>query len=187
MTGLLSFLLGGVAVGAAVWARRTFLEFWGQKPEDYKGTGPEFELREHLKGPIVCEGVIFGPTGRVTSRFTADMHGSWDGNKGVLSEKFTYCNGDVQEREWHLTLGNDGKIKANADDVIGDGEGHQDGAAVHLKYKYRLPETSGGHVLDASDWLYLVEDGKIINRSQFRKYGVKVAELVATMRKADAA
>jgi hypothetical protein len=30
--------------------------------------------------------------------------------------------------------------------------------------------------------MYLVENGTIINRSQFRKYGIKVAELVATMR-----
>ena len=30
--------------------------------------------------------------------------------------------------------------------------------------------------------MYLLENGTIMNRSQFRKFGVKVAELVATMR-----
>jgi len=34
-------------------------------------------------------------------------------------------------------------------------------------------------------WMYVVENGSIMNRSQFRKFGIKVAELVATMRKAD--
>jgi hypothetical protein len=39
-------------------------------------------------------------------------------------------------------------------------------------------------VLDVTDWMYLMENGTIINRSQFRKWGVKVAELIATMRPA---
>jgi hypothetical protein len=30
--------------------------------------------------------------------------------------------------------------------------------------------------------MYLMQNGTIINRSQFRKFGIKVAELVATMR-----
>jgi hypothetical protein len=56
---------------------------------------------------------------------------------------------------------------------------------VQLNYKIKLPEESGGHVLDTTDWMYLIENGAIINRSQFRKYGIKVAELVATMRPKD--
>jgi hypothetical protein len=33
--------------------------------------------------------------------------------------------------------------------------------------------------------MYLMSNGSIMNRSQFRKFGIKVAELVATMRPAD--
>ncbi|MEO1307777.1 MAG: DUF3833 family protein, partial [Pseudomonadota bacterium] len=82
---------------------------------------------------------------------------------------------------------NDGAIKADADDLVEPGVGMQRGSAVQLKYRIRLPESSGGHVLDTTDWMYLVENGSIINKSQFRKYGFKVAELVATMRRKDAA
>jgi len=38
-----------------------------------------------------------------------------------------------------------------------------------------------------TDWMYLAPGGTIVNRSQFRKYGIKVAELVATMKRIDAA
>jgi hypothetical protein len=38
-------------------------------------------------------------------------------------------------------------------------------------------------VLDVIDWMYRLENGTIINRSQFRKFGIKVAELVATLRR----
>jgi hypothetical protein len=56
--------------------------------------------------------VIYGPTGRVTSRFVADMEARWDGNRGVMTERFRYDGGAVQDREWTLELGNDGAIKA---------------------------------------------------------------------------
>ena len=166
-----------------VWQR--YAGFQAQSPADYENSGPQFDLREHLKGPILCEGVIYGPTGRVSSRFVADFDAKWEGNIGVMTEEFRYDSGATQSREWRLTLGNDGSIRAEADDLVGTGSGHQAGSGVQLNYRIKLPEASGGHVLDTTDWMYLVENGSIINRSQFRKYGVKVAELVATMRKKD--
>jgi hypothetical protein len=142
----------------------------------------QFDLRKHLNGSIECEGVIFGPFGRVSSRFVAEMDVTWDGNVGTMKERFHYDSGSVQNREWRLTVGNDGLIKAEASDVIGLGLGQQCGSAVQLKYRIKLAEEAGGHVLDTTDWMYLVDNGTIMNRSQFRKFGVKVAELVATMR-----
>ena len=185
MDVLFSFLLGAVIVATFVWARSRFLGFRGQTPEDYAGTQQTFDLRKHLDGPILCEGVIFGPTGRVTSRFVADFHATWEGDTGRMSERFRYCSGETQDREWRLTLLSDGRIRAEADDLVGTGEGRQSGSGVQLSYRIRLPESAGGHVLDAVDWMYLVDNGTIINRSQFRKFGVQVAELVATMRPAN--
>jgi hypothetical protein len=34
--------------------------------------------------------------------------------------------------------------------------------------------------------MYLTPGGAVVNRSQFRKFGIKVAELVATMRRVEA-
>ncbi len=66
--------------------------------------------------------------------------------------------------------------------MVGQGEGRVEGPTVVLRYRIRLTAEAGGHVLDVTDWMYLMENGTIINRSQFRKFGFKVAELVATMR-----
>lgn len=183
----LSVLLGACAVLGLVAIRSRYMGFRAQAPLDYAGLGPQFDLREHLRGPILCEGVIYGPTGRVSSRFVADFDARWDGNVGTMTEQFRYDSGATQRRQWRLTLGNDGSIRAEADDVVGVGRGSQAGPGVQLTYRIRLPKESGGHVLDTTDWMYLMENGSIINRSQFRKYGIKVAELVATMRKKDIA
>lgn len=182
MTAFLSALLGALIVIALVALRSRLASFQAQAPEDYAEKGPAFDLRQHLAGPIQCEGVIFGPTGRVTSRFVADMEGSWNGTTGTLAEVFRYDSGTVQHRAWTLALGADGAIVATAADVVGQGTGRVAGPSVLLRYRIRLTPEAGGHVLDVTDWMYLMENGTIINRSQFRKFGIKVAELVATMR-----
>ncbi|SNR48958.1 DUF3833 family protein [Puniceibacterium sediminis] len=177
------FLCGALLALCLCWLKMRYFGFTAQKPADYAHGSQTFDLRRHLNGPVLCEGVIYGPTGRVTSRFVGHFDVRWDGDVGVMAERFEYDSGDTQDREWHLRLGADGRIDATAEDVIGTGTGWQSGPSVQLRYRIRLPEDAGGHVLSATDWMYLAPNGTIINRSQFRKYGFKVAELVATMRR----
>lgn len=185
MEALLFVTLGAMLAAALFWARLRYAGFEAQTPEDYDGSNPAFDLRHHLNGPILCEGVIYGPTGRVSSRFVADFDARWEGNSGRMTEHFRYDSGTTQDREWNLTLGPGGGIRASAPDLVGEGTGVQKGSAVRLNYRIRLPDSSGGHVLNTTDWMYLTGNGTIINRSQFRLYGIKVAELVATMRRKD--
>lgn len=185
MSFLPYILIGAGLTLVAAFMKSRYVSFWAQQPEDYADHGPQFDIRERLNGPITCEGIIYGPMGRVTSRFTAHFEASWNGNVGVMKEVFYYDSGNVQNREWRLTLGNDGAIKAEAPDLVGIGSGQQKGSAVLLNYRIKLSDDAGGHVLDTTDWMYLMSNGSIMNRSQFRKFGIKVAELVATMRPAD--
>ena len=182
MISMTSLFLGIALTLAILYAIRRFASFGAQTPEDYAGKGPNIDIREHLNGPILCEGVIYGPTGRVSSRFVADMEATWDGNTGRMTEHFRYDSGNEQHREWILTWHEGSKITAEAEDLDGTGTGQQAGPSVLLNYRIQLTEDAGGHVLDVTDWMYLMENGTIMNRSQFRKFGIKVAELVATMR-----
>lgn len=181
---LFSFLLGVGAVVGAVIAARKRIGFLAQTPEDYASNTPTVDIRKHLAGPMVCEGVLFGPMGRVVSRFTARMNGSWDGDTGRLTEDFLYDSGATQARVWSLSVDAQGQITGTADDVIGTATGRQVGNAVRLDYTLRLPPHAGGHVLEVTDWLYLVGTSTLVNRSQFRKFGIPVGELVATLRPA---
>lgn len=179
-----AFLAGILCPLLVIILLRRITGFAAQKPNAYAGLGPAFDPRIHLNGPMLCEGVIYGPFGRVTSRFVAQFEGEWQGNSGTLREHFRYDSGAEQHREWRLTMGNDGQMRAEADDLMGAGHGTIAGPAVQLLYNIRLPADAGGHVLNVTDWMYLTQNGTIMNRSQFRKFGIKVAELVATMRRA---
>ncbi len=178
---LLSFFTGAAAMGGVTWFASRKFDFLAQAPEDYSD-GPAFDIREVLNGALLCDGIIYGPTGRVSSRFTAKFDAEWDGDSGIMRENFKYDSGAEQHREWRLKVGKNGRITADADDLVGSGTGQQTGSGVRLAYRIKLPEGGGGHELDVVDWMYLLENGTIMNRSQFRKFGIKVGELVATMR-----
>ncbi|MCG7521156.1 DUF3833 domain-containing protein [Ruegeria sp. Ofav3-42] len=173
-----------LAILALLAAKGRFLSFRSQSPSDYASTGPAFRMKENLNGEILSEGLIYGPNGKVTNSFVARMVGEWDGNKGTLAEYFTYSNGKQMTRKWYLTLGTGNTFTAMADDIVGEGQGMISGSTVKLSYRIILPKDAGGHTLDVTDWMYLTENGVIMNRSEMRKFGIKVAELVATMRPA---
>lgn len=176
-------ILLGVGIGIILTLlRRRLAEFYGQKPEDYEDSFPLFDLKKHLNGDMVCDGVIFGPLGRVTSSFVADFMITWDDDVGTMDEVFRYNDGSIQKRQWIITLGDGAHFSTTADDVPKGGKGTIAGPAVLMEYAIKLPEASGGHTLSTIDWMYLTTDGTIVNRSQFRKFGLKVAELVATIR-----
>ncbi len=187
MTSVFYIALGAFVMFGVCILRERLTGFMAQRSKDYAQSEPRFDLREHLDGKIKCEGVIYGPFGRVASRFTGDFVASWKGNRGIMREHFEYDSGNFQDREWRLELGNDGSIRAEAEDLVGLGQGQQSGATVCLNYRIRLPEEAGGHVLCVTDWMYLAPNGVVVNRSQFRKFGIKVAELVATMRRVEVA
>jgi hypothetical protein len=185
MSTALAYILVGLGLAALAWhLSQRFFGFRAQTPDDYAGQGAEFDIRQHLNGPMICEGVIYGPTGRVNTRFVANMNAKWVGNSGHMTEEFRYDSGGSLDREWTLRMNGDGAFMATAPDIVGIGKGRQAGSAVELKYAIKLPDSAGGHVLDTTDWMYLMENGTIINRSQMRKFGIKVGELVATIRKA---
>ena len=182
METLFFMLLGAALAVGAVVLRRHHAAFYGQSPDDYQEGYPVIDIQKHLTGEMICEGVIFGPMGRVTSTFAADFDIKWDGDAGIMDEHFRYNDGSTQVRQWRLAVGEDGSFEMRADDVPGVGKGKMSGGAVQMIYPITLPESAGGHTLSCVDWMYLTPDGTVMNRSQFRKYGVKVAELIATIR-----
>ena len=117
-----AFILGIVISLLLIWAMRHFTGFTSQKPDEYVGNLPTFDMHRHLSGELLCEGMIFGPTGRVTSRFRATMKMQWEGPRGTMDEHFIYDDGSTQDREWRLTLDDDGTVRAEADDVVGTGQ-----------------------------------------------------------------
>ena len=114
------------------------------------------------------------------------MTGRWSGPKGTLTEHFTYSDGTETEREWRIAFADGGCFRATAHDVVGEAVGRQAGNAAVMRYRLRIPRGRHGIVIAMEDWLFLMPDGVLLNRTRMSKFGLKVGELVVAFRKAAA-
>ena len=187
MISAAAYIVSGILICLSltfVWDH--FWSFRAQQPSDYAAEEPAFSLPAVLSGGYTAHGVIFDYSGRANVRFSAEISGDFDESGGVLSERFTYDGMPEEDtREWQIRFTGADNFTATAADVVGTAEGVVMGNAVRMTYRLQLPARAGGHVLDVVDWLYLLEDGTVVNRSEMRKYSIKAAELFAVFRRSN--
>lgn len=150
----------------------------------YQGVEPRVDLKAYFDGPIKAWGLIQDWRGRVVTRFDVDLYGEWEGEKGTLREDFRYYNGDTQQRVWHIERLAPGLYKGAADDIIGTASGRAEGNALNWHYQMELPVDGRVYRVKFDDWMWLMNDGVLINRSYIKKFGFTVAELTLFMQKA---
>lgn len=158
----------------------------GPTTRDYAARTPTLDLREYLNGELVAKGILFDYRGRVDTTFRVDMTGTWKGNKGTLAEHFRYSDGREEDRTWHITFTDDHRFTATAADVIGKADGTQHGNSVNMQYTLNAKRPDGDTItLSMDDWMYLLDDRTLINRTSMHKYGLKVGELVIAFERKD--
>lgn len=145
--------------------------------EDYKNEQPELKLEEFFVGELVAYGTIEDYKGKVIQRFRADLNGSWDGNEGVLDEQFYYADGREQTRIWKITKTGPNSYEGRADDVEGVAKGTTAGNALNWVYNLTVEVDGEPLTVKLDDWLYLVDEDNMINRTQMYKYGLPVGEI----------
>jgi hypothetical protein len=155
----------------------------GGKMDHYKGTSPDLKLEEYFNGPLKAWGVVQDYRGRVTRRFDIDLMGSWDGNTGTLEEYFVYYDGETQERTWNIKKISDNEYEGTAGDIIGTATGKTEGNAMRWAYVMDLKVGDNKYHITFDDWMFLMNDGVLVNRSYLKKFGVTVAELTIFMKK----
>lgn len=155
----------------------------GPKVADYKDNTPKLAFEEFFNGPVMAHGIIQSRSGKVIRRFTVDMRGTWDGDKGKLEEIFVYDDNERQERTWNVTRLPDGRYSGTASDIIGAATGEQAGNAIRWNYVMRIPVGGTTYDVKFDDWMFLMPDGTMLNRSALTKFGVRVGEVSIYMAK----
>jgi hypothetical protein len=154
-----------------------------QNLDQYSSTSPTLDLKEFFNGELVAYGMLQNRSGVLTRRFTATIDASWDGDKGTLVEEFLFDDGEIQYRTWALTdLGNN-NYQGVAGDVLGEAEGSIVGSVFQWQYQLDVPYGDGTIVLSLDDWLYLIDDNHLINKTKLTKFGFKVGELTLVIEK----
>lgn len=151
--------------------------------ETYQDRPQKFDLRNFFEGDVEGSGAIFDLSGVQTRSFTVKLKGTWTGNKGVLQEWFVFNDGEKTERTWTITFNDDTHFTGSAGDVVVPAEGSQRGNAVNMSYVLRVPYKESTIDLSMDDWMYLIEEGLVLNRTSMKKFGFKVGEIVLFMKK----
>ncbi len=151
----------------------------------YEGEKPELDIKEYFNGPIKAWGMVQDWRGKVTRRFDVEMKGEWEGNKGTLTEHFKYYDGKTQDRVWHITKLSDDRYEGRASDVSDVASGMTSGNTINWHYHMDLEVDGKKYNIKFDDWMWLMNDGVLINRSYLKKFGIKVAELTIFMQKQD--
>ena len=151
--------------------------------DDYQGTQPELKLEEFFNGKLTAHGVVLNRNGKLTRKFSVDLLGTWENNKGKLEEWFIYDDGEKQTRTWYLeNLGN-GNYKGTANDVVGTAMGTAKGSALYWRYQLEIQYQGEPLEVTLDDWMFLITDKRLINRTDIIKFGFKVGEVILTIEK----
>jgi hypothetical protein len=151
---------------------------------EYRDAGPKLDMRTFFDGELKAYGILQDRSGKVTRKFTADIDASWMGNKGVLDETFYFDDGETSKRVWQLELqGN--RVVGTAGDVVGEASGEFSGNALFWRYVLTIPYKEKTIDITIDDWLYLVTENKLINKSVLKKFGFRVGDLTLLIEKTD--
>jgi hypothetical protein len=138
----------------------------------------EFNLEEYFEGQSVAYGQFIDRFGSVQRRFKVEIDGEWDGETLTLTEQFRYDDGGTETRTWRLTKTGEETWEGTADGVQGIARGEERGDTFNWSYVIDLPRASGETIrVKFDDWMWLMEDGRLLNKAYMSKWGVRLGEV----------
>lgn len=159
-------------------AALTALTGCGSVPvERYRAEQPQLDLKRYFDGTIDAWGMFQDRSGAVVKRFHVVIEANWQGETGTLDERFTYSDGTTQRRVWTITKLGENRYKGTADDVVGEAVGEAAGNALRWRYVMALPVDGKVYHVDFDDWMYLVDERVMLNRSAMSKWGFRLGEV----------
>lgn len=168
---------------AAVAAAATLSACAGVDPATYRDEKPAFVLEEYFNGRVDGWGMVQDYSGKVIKRFTVRIDARWEGNTGTLDEDFTFSDGTRQQRVWTVVKDGADRYSGTAADVIGTATGVLAGNAIRWNYVLALPVGDSVYHVNMDDWMFLVDDRTLLNRTAMKKFGFKVGEVTLSFTK----
>ena len=151
--------------------------------QDFANEKPTLDLRTYFNGPIEAWGVFQDRSGKVVKRFKVNIDARWTGDTGTLDERFVYSDGATQRRVWTIKREGGGRYIGTADDVVGEAVGEAVGNALRWRYVMALPVDGKVYNVDFDDWMFLMDDKVMLNRSAMSKFGFRLGEVTLSFTK----
>lgn len=151
--------------------------------EDYRDQRPALDLRRYFDGTIDAWGMFQDRSGKVVKRFYVRLDAKWKGDTGTLDENFEYSDGTRSQRVWTITRLDEHHYRGTAADVVGEARGEAYGNALRWQYVLNLEVDGKTYAVDFDDWMYLMDDQVMLNRSVMSKFGIHLGEVTLSFSK----
>ena len=149
--------------------------------ERYRAQQPVLDLAQYFNGTIDGWGMFQDRSGHVVKRFHVVIDARWEKRGGVdvgtLDENFSWDDGTTSRRVWTITRSDASRYVGRADDVVGEAHGEAAGNALRWRYVLALPVDGRVWNVDFDDWMFLINDKVMLNRSAMSKFGFKLGEV----------
>ncbi len=145
--------------------------------EQYSDIAKPFDIKNYFNGSVVAWGMVQDYSNKVTRRFCVEIEGTWQEDKGLLAETFYFDDGEVSYRNWQLLKLADGAYQGTAEDVVGLAKGQHRGFAFHWQYSLKVPVDDEVYTLQLDDWMYQLDQYKVVNKTAMKKFGMTVADI----------
>ncbi|WP_374762906.1 DUF3833 domain-containing protein [Yunchengibacter salinarum] len=169
--------------GLALLALITLTGCADMKIEDFRGTKPKLTLEDYFLGESRAYGLFTNRAGDVKAQFTVDITGTMDGETLVLDERFRYQSGRTDKRVWRIKRTGKRTYEGTAGDIVGVANGEIAGNALNWSYVMDLAVDDTTYRVKFDDWMFLQEDGVLLNRAVVTKWGFHVGTVTLSFRK----
>lgn len=147
------------------------------RPEAFAATAPAFDPVAFWTGHTASWGVVENRDGAPTAIITTTTDGTAEGAGGLHMIQHVMHDGKESVRDWHIRRLGDGQFEATANDVVGTVRGSPSGRTLH--WSWTLAGKPGNPLFNVTmeQWMYLADNGTLLNRTIITKLGVRLAEV----------
>lgn len=121
-------------------------------------------------------GVFQDRSGAVRRRFSVELDGLIDDGVLVLTEDFTFDDGERERRVWRISCVGEHGYEARADDIIGAAKGRVRGGELRWSYLFSLKVGSRRFRVRFDERFVQVGQDLLVNEARISKFGIRVGQ-----------
>ena len=153
------------------------------KPQDFSDTEPKFNLFDYFAGETRAWGLFENRFGTVKRQFQVSITGTIQDEiltldeKPITNPKDLVNEGEIDTRIWQIEKKSDNYFEGRADDVVGIAKGIATGNSLNWQYDLNLKVDDKTYKVHFNDWMFLQNDGVLINRAKVSKWGFEIGQV----------
>lgn len=155
----------------------------GMRAQDFEGASPRLVLEDYFAGRTMAYGIFEDRFGDLRRQFVVTIDGTWQDDTLTLDEDFRYKDGETARRVWTIRKLDAHTYEGAASDVIGTATGKSYGNVFNWSYGIDLPVGDDTWRVRFDDWMYLMDDGILLNWAHVTKWGIEIGTVTIVFRK----